>query len=187
MGEPNYNIQQTANARAETVDRLPSFKEAFRSKRVLIPVTGFYDWRLDPGEKKKTPYKACLKSGEMFSLAGLFDGWKNPNGDYVYTFSIITCEPNELWAEVHNRMPVIMPREGYEVWLDTEVSDPDSLKPLLRPYPADEMTYIAYDRYVNKAGNKDQNQIKPTTPPMMKELAQHPRCFRSFGSFISEK
>lgn len=161
----NYSVQKTANARSETVDKLPSFRDAFRTKRVLIPVTGFYDWRLEPGDKKKTPYKAFLKSGEMFSLAGIYDGWKSPTGDVIYTFSIITCEPNELWSQIHNRMPVIMKKDGYETWLDPEVTDAEALKPLLQPYPAEEMTFTAYDQYLNKAGNKDKSLIKPMTNP----------------------
>jgi putative SOS response-associated peptidase YedK len=145
------------NARGETVDQLPSFKEPFQKRRCLIPVTGFYEWRLDPGEKKETPYKVTTDD-EVFFLAGVWDFWAPQQ---VASFAIITTEPNALISQLHNRMPVILPPEQQRAWLDPENSDLAGLKGMLKPYPAERMAYQAYDRYVSSSRNKEKSLIIP--------------------------
>ncbi len=125
------------NARADTVDTLPSYKEPFQKHRCLIPVTGFYEWRLDPGEKKKTPYKVTADE-PVFCLAAVWDYWPPLK---LTSFAIITTEPNPLIAQLHNRMPVVLPREHHQFWLDPANQDTAALKALLQPYPAERMAY----------------------------------------------
>lgn len=116
------------NARAETIDEKPSFKSSFKSRRCLIPANGFYEWKtLDNG--KKIPCLFKLKSDEMFSFAGLWSDWIDPVlKESITTCTIITTEPNQLVASVHDRMPVILSKEDEAKWL----TSPD--KGLLSPY-----------------------------------------------------
>ena len=150
------------NAKGETIDQLPSFKEQFATQRCLIPVTGFYEWRMDPGEKRKTPYKV-MTDDEVFCLAGLWDHWPPKQ---LVSFAIITTEPNELIAQLHNRMPVVLKREHYQDWLDPENHDVAALKTMLKPYPAEHMAYQAYDRHVSGPGNKEKGLIFPVGDPI---------------------
>lgn len=150
------------NARAETVDTLPSYKEAFQKHRCLIPVTGFYEWRLDPSEKKKTPYKVTTDD-PIFCLAGVWDYWPPQK---ITSFAIITTEPNALIAQLHNRMPVVLPPEHHPAWLDPANEDTAALKAMLQPYPPERMAYQAYDRYVSNSRNKDHKLIVPVGEPI---------------------
>jgi len=125
------------NARAETVGEKPAFKSSFRRKRCLIPATGFYEWQHEGGGK--VPYLFTVGDHEIFGFAGLYDSWRAPGGDVLYTYTLITTAPNELVAPVHNRMPVILPRDQEQLWIDPEVEDPHFLQSLLEPYPADRM------------------------------------------------
>lgn len=152
---PSFDMN-LGNARAETVDELPSFKEPFERRRCLIPVTGFYEWRLDAGEKKKTPYRVMTEE-PVFYLAGVWDYWAAQN---LASFAIITTEPNKLISTLHNRMPVILPKEAHREWLDPANNDVEMLKAMLQPYPAERMAYQAFDRYVSNAKNKDKTMIK---------------------------
>lgn len=120
------------NARADTLMQKPSFKKPFLTQRCLIPATGFYEWQHI--EEKKIPYYFKLKSGDLFAFAGLYDEWKNLEGYPLKTFTIITTEPNEIVAPVHNRMPVILPEKSEDIWLDNTISDPQKLLSLLTPY-----------------------------------------------------
>jgi putative SOS response-associated peptidase YedK len=135
------------NARAETLAEKASFKGLLRSKRCLVVADGFYEWKKDNGSK--TPMYIALKNGEPFAFAGLWDIWKSPDGQQLRTCTIITTEPNELVASIHDRMPVILSADAREEWLDTSLQDVNALLPLLGPYPADEMTARAVSRLVN--------------------------------------
>jgi len=125
------------NARAETVGEKPSFKSSFRRKRCLVPAAGFYEWKAEG--RGKVPYLFSVGDNEIFGFAGLYDTWRLPNGETLRTYTIITTAPNELVAEVHDRMPVILPRAQEQIWLDASVEDPYFLQSLLEPYPADLM------------------------------------------------
>lgn len=128
---------KTFNARAETVAEKPSFRQAFRRRRCLVPGTGFYEWQ---GEgRHKTPYRFSVGDDEIFAFAGLYETWRQPTGELLYTYTIITTTPNELVAPVHNRMPVILPRDAEAMWIDPGFEDTDHLQALLAPYPADAM------------------------------------------------
>jgi putative SOS response-associated peptidase YedK len=107
---------KTINARSETVATTASLREPFKSQRCLIPADGSYEW-LRNG-KTKQPYCFEVDGGELFAFAGLWDGWRDPQGDLVESCTILTTTPNSLLADIHDRMPVILSPDNYDVWLD---------------------------------------------------------------------
>ena len=129
----------TINAMAETVDSKPVFREAFYQRRCLVPIGAFYGWKkLEP--KEEQPYAIALANGDFMALAGLWEDWKSPANEWVRSFTIITCPPNELCGQIHDRMPVILPPAEWSAWLGEEPAGIDLLKAMLAPYPAEEMT-----------------------------------------------
>ncbi|MBN1485787.1 MAG: SOS response-associated peptidase [Chloroflexia bacterium] len=148
------------NARAETAAEKPSFRQAFRQRRCLVVADGFYEWRKDP--QGKTPVYIHLRSGQPFGLAGLYERWHSPEGELLETCTILTTAPNHLLRPIHNRMPVILPREHHGLWLDPSVQDPQALQPLLRPYDADAMAAYDVSRYVNSPRNDGPRCIEPS-------------------------
>jgi putative SOS response-associated peptidase YedK len=147
------------NARAETLTEKPSFRAAFRKRRCLIIADGFYEWT--ETDDVKTPVYIHMKSGEPFAFAGLWEAWTKPDGEILRSCTIITCEPNELMAKYHHRMPVILPKENYDEWLDMENYDPERLKSLLVPYPADKMEAYIVSKRVNNPMHDDPDCIEP--------------------------
>lgn len=147
------------NARAETVATKPSFRSAFRLRRCLVIADGFYEWqKLD---RRKQPFHIRMRDGRPFAFAGLWERWKGTHGDVVDSCTLITTEPNELIAPLHNRMPVILAPESYERWLDPDMDQPDKLERLLRPYSADEMTAYPVGTRVNNPANDTSECIRP--------------------------
>lgn len=136
------------NARAETLAEKPSFKRLLHSKRCLVVSDGFYEWKQE-GRGPKTPMYITLKDDELFAFAGLWDAWKDADGQVIRTCTIITTEPNELMASIHTRMPAILSRDAREIWLDTTIRDEHALLPLLAPYPTDQMSVRSVSRLVN--------------------------------------
>ncbi len=141
------------NARAETLAEKPSFRSAYKYHRCLILADGFYEWQAQPGQKAKLPHFIHLKSGKPFAFAGLWEHWNSPDGSEVRSATIVTTEPNELMSRLHNRMPVILPRNAYAQWLDPAPRQPPSLQELLVPYPAEEMEAYPVSSLVNSPGN----------------------------------
>lgn len=139
------------NARGETLAEKPAFKRAFRRQRCLIPADGFYEWPFSG--KEKQPYRIRLKSGELFAFAGLWERWSAPDGTVIHSCTIITTEANELLADLHPRMPVILKKEDEALWLDRNCDDVALLETLLKPYPADEMEVYPVSSEVNSARN----------------------------------
>ena len=150
------------NARAETVARTPAFRASFKSKRCLIPADGFYEWKRNG--KARTPFFFRLTNGGVFAFAGLYDRWRDPDGSLVSSCSIITTEPNELAAPVHDRMPVILPYEAEAAWLNLEVEGPGELLPLLKPFPAASMQAYRVSSLVNSAKNDTPECVAPAEP-----------------------
>jgi putative SOS response-associated peptidase YedK len=127
------------NARAETIDVKPSFRNAFSKRRCLIVADGFYEWKKDG--TKKVPLYFHLKSKEPFGLAGLYETWTSPDKKEIRSCAIITTEANKLIAPIHDRMPVIVPKKHEQVWISDSMENRAMLLSILKPYPAEEMDY----------------------------------------------
>lgn len=136
------------NARAETLAEKPSFKRLLRSRRCLIVADGFYEWKSEE-RGGKTPIYFTLQEQEPFGFAGLWDVWKDADGQALRTCTIITTNPNELVAPVHNRMPAILTPDARAAWLDMQLQNEDALVSLLAPYPASQMSARAVSKLVN--------------------------------------
>lgn len=153
--------QRMINARAETLRQRPAFRTAFRLRRCLVLADGFYEWRQEPDRKRKIPYYVRLKSGDPFGFAGLWELWESPEGEPLYSCTIITTEPNELVKPLHNRMPVILPAEAHGIWLDPEPKAPDELQRWLKPYPAEEMEAYPVSTLVNNPAADVPECVRP--------------------------
>src|SRR5262249_41861982 len=147
------------NAKAEGIDTRPAFREAFARRRCLVPFDFFYEWR--KLGKERQPYAAALADRRLLALAGLWETWRSPAGERVRSFAIVTTAPNQLLAELHDRMPVILPPENWPAWLGEEAADPERLKTLLVPYPSDEIVVWPVDRRVGNVNKKDPPLIQP--------------------------
>ena len=139
------------NARAETIDARPAFRNAFERRRCLVLADGFYEW-MKVG-RRRTPVRVILRSGEPFAFAGLWETWRSPEDVVVASCAIVTTTPNAVLQPIHNRMPVILPREAESLWLDTGRARPDELRRLLAPYPAADMEAYEVSSLVNSTGN----------------------------------
>jgi putative SOS response-associated peptidase YedK len=155
--EPRVKFS-TINARAETLTTSPVFRGPFKSRRCLVPASGFYEWQ-QTGQGKQ-PYCIRLHDGELFAFAGLYDIWRDGEGNELYSYTIITSAPNELVAPIHNRMPVILHRPDEDVWLDKE-TEPAQLLSLLGPYDANEMEAYTVSRAVNNPANDGVELMRP--------------------------
>jgi len=147
------------NAKAEGIESKPAFRDAFQRRRCLVPVDNFY-------ERKKTangrqPYAIALADRGVMALAGLWENWRLPAGEWVRSFAIVTITPNELCAELHNRMPVVLPPEAWLAWLGEEPADPRQLKSLLAPFPSAAMTSWPVSARVGNVKNNDPSLIEP--------------------------
>ena len=125
------------NARAETVSEKPSFRCAFKKRRCLVVADGFYGWqKLGKGKK---PFCFRLKSGEPFGFAGLYECWVSPDKKHIHTCTIITTDSNELVMPIHERMPVILPKDSASIWINPNSQNKEELLSLLKPYQAEGM------------------------------------------------
>jgi putative SOS response-associated peptidase YedK len=160
------------NAKAETVASLPTFREAYRRRRCLVPVDNFFEWRASKGARVKQPYAIGMKSGEPFALAGIWESWRRPGTEaWVRTFAVITCPANDLMSALHDRMPVILPREAYDRWLAGIEPDP---RDLMVPYPSEPMTMWPISPRVNKPDNDDAAILEPA-PAAAEAAKESPR------------
>jgi putative SOS response-associated peptidase YedK len=150
---------KTINARAETVATTASFREPFRSQRCLIPADGFYEWKREG--KTKQPYSFEVNGGDLFAFAGLWDRWKSPQGDVVESCAVITTTPNSLLLDIHDRMPVILSPDDYDLWLDPAFRDTVSLSEMLKPFDASLMRRYPVSTRINQAQNDDAECGKP--------------------------
>ena len=141
------------NARAETAAQRPAFRDAMKRRRCLVPADGFYEWQAVPGSKRKQPHLIRMKDDRPFGFAGLWESWGRGD-ERLETFTILTTSPNELIAAIHDRMPVIVPPEEFDRWLDPAVPASD-VADLLRPYPAEQMQAQPVGTRVNNPANDD--------------------------------
>jgi putative SOS response-associated peptidase YedK len=151
------------NARAETVASKPAFREAFQGRRCLLPADGFYEWKRC-GARKQPMYLRML-DGRPFAFAGLWARWRPEGGEPVESCTILTTEPNELVADIHKRMPVILPPQDYGPWLDPETRDPARLSGMLQPYSAEEMIAYPVSTRVNRPEHDDPDCVEPVEAP----------------------
>ncbi|MDA0745231.1 MAG: SOS response-associated peptidase [bacterium] len=152
------------NARSETLAEKPSFREAYQQRRCLVLADGFYEWRQDLGAKAKTPMYIRLTPQKPFAFAGLWETWTSPDKTEVRTCTIITTHPNVLMADIHNRMPVILPPDKYESWLLPGEAKPQDLSELLKPYPDGFMQAHPVSRLVNNPKEDRPECIQQAVP-----------------------
>lgn len=136
------------NARSETVAVKPSFREAFATRRCLVPADGFYEWQL-LHDKRKQPWRIGMKGGDAFAFAGLWEAATDKLGQAIEQFIILTTSANAYLAPLHERMPVIVAPKDYGGWLTSETA----AKLLLHPYPAEPMARYRVKNTVNSVGN----------------------------------
>jgi putative SOS response-associated peptidase YedK len=141
------------NARSETLAEKPAFRTAFRRRRCLVLADGFYEWQKLPDNKNKIPMYIRLSSEKPFAFAGLWEIWNSKDGSSILSCTIITTEPNDLMMSIHNRMPVILPENAYQSWLEPGEKSSDQLSSLLGPYPAELMTAFPVSMLVNNPRN----------------------------------
>jgi len=145
------------NARSETILEKPSFRNAFRQRRCLVSADAFYEWKQEV--KEKIPYRIFLKNQNIFSMAGIWEKCKLSNGETIFSFAIITTQPNTLMTKIHNRMPVILDKKGEDLWINN--TDEKELTNLLKPFPAEQMTAYRISNLVNSPRNNSPKIIEP--------------------------
>ena len=139
------------NARAETVAERPAFRSALRRRRCLVIADGYYEWQA--AGSGRTPFRIAMESGEPFAFAGLWETWRNPEGEVVRSCAIITTSATEALSPIHDRMPVILPREREALWLDHGVQDPGLLSDILVPYAGGGLEAYRVPSLVNSVRN----------------------------------
>jgi putative SOS response-associated peptidase YedK len=148
------------NARSESVGDKPAFRDSFLKRRCLIPVDGFFEWQQRP--KGKLPHYVYSADAKPLALAGLWANWKDPEtGEWVRTCTILTGDPNSLVADIHDRMPIILPETAWSDWLDRDNQDRAHLESLLRVYPDKMMAGHPVATLVNKVANNYPENIEP--------------------------
>lgn len=147
------------NARIETLMDKPAFKNLLATRRCIVPMDGFYEWKIDG--KKKIPFRIVTTDQEIFSAAGLWDIWHVPEtGEIFRSFTVITTPPNRMMEKIHDRMPAILLPENEKLWLDKEIK-PDEAIQLIIPYPAENMNAYEVSTKVNNARMNDPSLILP--------------------------
>ena len=152
------------NARSETAGVKPAFRDALKSCRCLIPADGFYEWQKTG--KAKQPYCFEVNEGTLFAFAGIWDRWKDAGGKTLETCSILTTTPNAVTSTIHDRMPVILDPDSYDLWLDPGMRDVIVVSEMLKPYDARQMRCYPVSTRINYVTNDDETCSAPV------ELAQ---------------
>jgi putative SOS response-associated peptidase YedK len=169
--------QKMINARAETLSSKGAYKPAFKRKRCIIPADGFYEWQKRPGVKTKQPYFIHRLDGEPLAFAGLWETWRDPSlgpeAPTLYSCTIITTEANGTMTPIHDRMPVILPPNAWDTWLDRENQDLVELNGLLVPAPDSLLTLRPVSTQVNNVRNKGEELVEEVQPdaPTLEDAA----------------
>jgi putative SOS response-associated peptidase YedK len=142
------------NARSETAHTLPAFREAMKLRRCLVPADGFYEWQRRGSAKQ--PFCFEVGDGGLFAFAGLWERWRDPSGQWVKSCSILTTTPNAVTSAVHDRMPVILRKDDYDVWLDPGMQNVTAISELLKPFDPSLMRCYPVSSRVNHVGNDDE-------------------------------
>lgn len=171
------------NARAETAASKPSFRNAFRYRRCLIPASGFYEWKRTGNEKQ--PWCFHLPEYTPFAFAGLWEHWQHPDGSEIESTCILTCSAGDLMKPIHDRQPVILREQDYDAWLDPSLSDRKgsaSLDRLLQPRELRSMTCHAVSPAVNNARNEGAKLLEPVEAEIISPPEQPDLFSDLFGS-----
>jgi putative SOS response-associated peptidase YedK len=153
------------NARGETVDRLPSFREAYHKRRCLVPTDGFYEWQtVDPaGKGPKQPFVIRRPDQRPFAFAGIHERWRSRDGGRsIESFAIVTTAANHRLASIHPRVPVVLPPEAHDHWLDASADD----RSLLRPCPDDWLSAVMIGPRINRPAHDDPSVLEPVDKPV---------------------
>src|SRR6201993_311143 len=146
---------RSINARSETAHTLPAFRDAMKLRRCLVPADGFYEWQRRGSAKQ--PFCFEVGDGGLFAFAGLWERWRDPSGQWVKSCSILTTTPNAVTSAVHDRMPVILESESYDLWLDPGIQDVQVISELLKPYDARLMRSYPISTRINHVANDDED------------------------------
>jgi putative SOS response-associated peptidase YedK len=148
------------NARAESIDTKPAFGDSFRRRRCLVAADGFYEWK-PAGGRVKQPYLIRRGDRRPFAFAGLWARWRRPDGEPLESFTIVTADVDPSLRWLHDRMPVILEPEQFDLWLDPAVQDPARLRPLLAPHVPEDVQVVAVSTRVNKPEHDEPDCIEP--------------------------
>jgi len=160
---PSFGYK-TINARAETLADKPVFAGPLRRSRCLVAADGFYEWQPAGKGRARQPWWLGLPGRKLFAMAGLWEAWAEEGEDKLLSFTIVTTQANELVSPVHGRMPVMLSPEDEAAWLDSGITDPGQLLPLLRPFPSDQMEGHPVSPLVNSVQNDSPECIRPVAP-----------------------
>jgi len=168
------------NARGETAAEKPAFRAAMKRRRCLIPADGFYEWQA-VGNRKR-PFYVRAKSGAPLAFAGLWETWTGPNGEELETAAIVTTRANRTLSPIHDRMPVIVPPEAFDLWLDGATVDATTAAALIAPAPEDLLVAYEISTAVNRTANDNPKLLEPVGPsqsaPAPQPAAKRPRVKR---------
>ena len=156
------NFALLINARGESVTEKPAFRNAMKRRRCLVPADGFYEWK--PAGRGKQPYYIRAKSGAPLAFAGLWETWMGPNGEEVDTATIVTTRANRTLSSIHDRMPVIIPPEAFDLWLDGANVDAVTASALIAPAPEDLLEAYPVSTAVNRTANDNAKLLEPVDP-----------------------
>lgn len=155
------NRYSMINARADTIASKPAYRNAFKQRRCLIAADGFYEWRKQEQNRAKQPYYIHLARQKPFAMAGVWEIWRGDDDEVIQSCAIITTDANELVADIHDRMPVILAPKDYTAWLDPAMRDVEALGEMLKPFPAGRMAAYPVSTRVNSPANNSPDCIAP--------------------------
>lgn len=147
------------NARSETVHEKPAFRQAIRSRRCIVPASGFFEWVATP--KGKFPQYITMQDGSPFAFAGIWESWNTPQGEILESCAIMTTTANSLMSKIHDRMPVILHQTDFDLWLDCLVNEPLEAEQLYQPFPAELMQAWPVSKLVNSPAHDAEECIQP--------------------------
>jgi putative SOS response-associated peptidase YedK len=147
------------NARSETAHTLPAFRDAMKLRRCLVPADAFYEWQRRGSAKQ--PFCFEVGDGGLFAFAGLWERWRDPSGQWVKSCAILTTTPNAVTSAVHDRMPVILEPDSYDLWLDPGMTNVQVISEMLKPYDAQSMRCYPVSTRINHVANDDEECSRP--------------------------